>query len=61
LYPADLPKEWVERKDLTRESELLEKAMFIVKPSATGNKGELWISYNQHSDGAWVMMSFFAN
>lgn len=59
LYPADLPKEWVERKEPTRLSSLLETTTTIIKQPATGNKGQLWFSYDRYSDGALIRLSFY--
>jgi hypothetical protein len=59
LYPAELGKEWVERKELTRENELYEKASLIVKQPGTGNQGEIWISYYQYADSALILISFY--
>lgn len=59
LYPAELDKEWVERKEPTRLNQLSETTTTIIKRPATGNKGELWISYDQYSDGAVIRVSFY--
>jgi hypothetical protein len=59
LYPAELDKEWVERKELTKENQLYESAKLTVKPPATGNKGDFNISYLQFSDGALVIINVY--
>jgi hypothetical protein len=59
LYPAELGKEWVEQKAPTRQTTLSETTTTIIKQPATGNKGELWFSYDKYSDGALIRLSFY--
>jgi hypothetical protein len=59
LYPEELDKEWIERKEITRENQLYESAKLMVKPPATGNKGDFNLSYLQYSDGALIIINFY--
>ncbi len=59
LYPSELGKEWVEQKAPTRQTSLPETTTTIIKQPATGNKGELWFSYDQYADGALIRLSVY--
>jgi hypothetical protein len=59
LYPAELAKEWVERKELTRDNQFYETASLTVRSPATGDKGYFTILYMKLSDGASVSFIFY--
>jgi hypothetical protein len=58
LYPVELDKEWVERKEITRDDKGNETGSLIVKSPATGNKGSIIIFYFQFYGAAYVQIYF---
>jgi hypothetical protein len=59
LYPSELEKEWVERKDITREAGGYETGSLTVKAPATGNKGGFNVFYFQFGNGAYIQIYFY--
>jgi hypothetical protein len=58
LYPVELDKEWVERKEITRDAQANETGSLMVKSPATGNKGSIIIFYFQFYGTAYVQIYF---
>jgi hypothetical protein len=58
LYPAELDKEWVERKEITRDANGYETGSLTVNAPATGNKGGFNVFYFYFGDGAYIQIYF---
>jgi hypothetical protein len=59
LYAAELEKEWVERKEITRDDKGNETGYLTVKAPATGNKGGINFFYFQFGNSAHVQIYFY--